>query len=159
MQDFPANVNSQMPEIGTVFQYITNKPNSAGAAFEVSSPGAPDLLNTAKAEANFNSVGVWPNPYYGWHELQSNTGGFMEFINLPKLDANGYVDVKIYSLNGDLVKNLRYTGGSGTLRWQLDNDANLRIASGIYVAYIKYRSTSKIIKMAVNIGENRPKTF
>ena len=157
--NFPANVDALMPEVGSVIRYITNKPNSAAAAFQVTSPGPPDLLNTAKAEANFNKVGVWPNPYYGSQPLQSNAGGFMQFINLPKLDANGYVQVKIYSLNGDLVRNLRYTGGSGTLNWQLDNDANLRVASGIYIAYIKHRNTSKIIKMAVNIGENRPKTF
>ena len=156
---FPANVNQVRPEDGTIFRLITNKINNSDSQFEVVSPGPPDLLNTKLSEANFNKVGVWPNPYYAWHDLQFTSGGFMEFINLPKLDVNGRIPVKIYSLNGDLVRNLIYEGESGTLRWFLDNDSNQKIATGVYFAYLKHRSTSRIIKMLVNIGKNRPRTF
>ena len=148
-----------MPETGTIFKITTNDANS-DAVTDVFDIAAPVLKDASLAQQRFtDQVNVWPNPYRGWHELQSNTGGFMEFINLPIVETNDPVRVQIYNLSGSLVKNLTYTGQSGTLRWQLDNDANLKIASGIYVAYLKYRGSHKIIKMAVNIGENRPKTF
>ncbi|MCB0278363.1 MAG: hypothetical protein KDD94_02600 [Calditrichaeota bacterium] len=157
---WPAQRGSREYLYGEFTFDIFNKPFTPdGAAYEFTAPNKPDLQNVETAQSNFTKVGVWPNPYRGWHELQSNTGGFMEFINLPKLDANDFVNIKIYSLTGDLIKNLRYTGGSGTIRWFLDNDANLKIATGVYIAYLKYRTASKVIKMAVNVGENRPKTF
>jgi hypothetical protein len=97
-------------------------------------------------------VKVVPNPYYGYNSLESSTSGrFVTFRNLPT-----EVTIKIYSLNGDLIKNLSKKDNNSTLRWNMSNINEIPIASGIYIALLDAPGIgTRSIKIAVFTPEER----
>ena len=62
---------------------------------------------------------------------QDPSGIKIEFRNLPK--ARGMI--RIYTLAGDLVKELRFDGSSGvgTIKWDLVSRSGQDITSGVYL--------------------------
>jgi hypothetical protein len=93
-----------------------------------------------------------PNPYYGFNGLETSTSGrFVTFRNLPK-----EVTVKLYSLNGDLIRTLTKNDNNSTMRWDLNNQSSIPIASGIYIALIDAPGVgTKTLKIAVFTPEER----
>lgn len=69
--------------------------------------------------------------------------------------------VKIYTLNGDLVKTLYKTSSgdpstSSTLEWNLQNMDNVPVASGIYIALIDAPGIGqKVMKIIVFTAQER----
>jgi hypothetical protein len=58
--------------------------------------------------------------------------------------------IKIYSLNGDLIRQLEKDNTESTIKWNLCNFDNEPIASGMYIALIDAIGIGqKIIKLAV----------
>lgn len=97
-------------------------------------------LSQEEEKSLFNRVNVFPNPLYGFNTLGSYTGQdsdepFVTFSNLPE-----QVTVKIYSLDGVLIRTLDQSQKSSTsspfLRWDLQNEYGLRVASGLYLAIV-----------------------
>lgn len=119
---------------------------------------APTVGNTelAKNRGELEMVRVVPNPYYGGHAQESSAfDRFVKFMNLPK-----NVTIYLYSLNGNLVRQLSKDNNVTTLNWDLLNTDNIPVASGIYIAYIDAPGIgSKIIKIAVFTPEERLDRF
>lgn len=97
-------------------------------------------LSQEEEKSLFNRVNVFPNPLYGFNTLGSFSGQdsdepFVTFSNLPE-----QVTIKIYSLDGVLVRTLDQSQKSSTsspfLRWDLQNEYGLRVASGLYLAIV-----------------------
>jgi hypothetical protein len=101
-------------------------------------------------------VRVVPNPYYGGHSQETSPfDRFVKFMNLPKS-----VNIYIYSLNGNLVRQLSKNTDVTTLNWDLLNTDQIPVASGIYIAYIEAPGIgNKIIKIAVFTPEERLDSF
>lgn len=147
---FPANVVSQMPETGTIFRLVTTKPNTPLDSFTFSTP-AP-VVTAAQQAASFNNIGVYPNPYYAFNPAEENSiNHFVTFNNLPPT-----VTIRIFNLAGQLVRTLEKTNNSDQfMRWDLQNQTALPVASGMYIAYVEGvvpasgEKISKVVKFAV----------
>jgi hypothetical protein len=115
---------------------------------------APIVGNTQIANQNnsLKDVKVVPNPYYGFNNLETSTSGrFITFRNLPK-----EINIKIYSLNGDLIRSLSKNDNNSTLRWDLNNQDAIPIASGIYIVLLDAPGIgSRSLKIAVFTPEER----
>jgi hypothetical protein len=113
-------------------------------------------LTTADKKSLFSKVNVFPNPLMAYNPGSSYLGRrpdepYMTFSNLPER-----VTIKIYTLAGVLLRTLTEVdkwGGPNSpfLEWDLQNDAGLRVASGMYLAIVSAPDLGeeKVLKLAV----------
>jgi hypothetical protein len=115
---------------------------------------APTIGSTeiAKNRNELEQVRVVPNPYYGGHAQETSPfDRFVKFMNLPK-----QVTIYVYSLNGNLVRQISKNSDATSMNWDLLNTDSFPVASGIYIAYIDAPGIgSKIIKLAIFTPEER----
>ncbi len=118
--------------------------------FTFYSPGAV-IGEPLLAKVQVEKVNVFPNPYYG---AQSNEvhqfDKFVTFSHLPKK-----AKLRIFNLAGHLVRTLNKDNDSQFLIWNLTNESNFWVASGVYFVYIEMPEfgKTKILKLAI-IMEN-----
>ena len=108
------------------------------------------VMTTDDALSNWDKVNVFPNPLFGINEGVSYIGGkydepYVTFNNLPD-----NVTIKIFSLSGVLLRTLEKSDPTSILRWDLENESGLRVASGMYIALISNPEFGdKVLKLAV----------
>lgn len=112
-------------------------------------------LTEDQKKSLFDKVTVYPNPLYGFNIATSYTNSpadepFVTFSNLPPDE----VTVKIYSLSGQLLRTLNESDKSSPsspfLRWNLQNESGLRVASGMYFAIVNSpKYGDKVLKFAI----------
>ncbi len=140
--------NPSLPETGTVFRLVTNKPNQPGDVFTLSTVGlgAQEPDQAAKV-ARLDDIGIVPNPYRGASEYEvSQFSDQVRFTNMP--DA---ATIRIFTLNGTLIKTIeKQSPGVATISWNLTTDHNLPIASGMYLIHFDVPNVgTKVLKFAV----------
>ena len=108
--------------------------------------------NIAAVNNDLNKITIVPNPYYGFNSLETQTSGrFVTFRRLPK-----QVTIKIYTINGDLIKTLEKNDNNPTLRWDMTNLEDVPIASGIYICLIDAPGIgTKVLKAAIFTPQER----
>jgi hypothetical protein len=108
--------------------------------------------DNAKTNNDLDLIRIVPNPYYGFNSLEtSSSGRFVTFRRLPK-----EVTIKLYTLNGDLIRTLQKNDNNSTLRWDLNNLNSIPVASGIYIALIDAPGIgNKVLKLAVFTPQER----
>jgi hypothetical protein len=120
--------------------------------YEFSTPKAI-IGNTqlASSRGDMDKIRVVPNPYYGYNQNQSSISDrFVAFRRLPKK-----CNIKIYSLNGDMIRQLDKDNEDPALKWDLKNLENNPVASGMYIVLINAEGIGqKIIKLAVFTPED-----
>lgn len=104
--------------------------------------------------ALFQKVNVFPNPLYGFNPASSYTNSpsdnpFVTFSNLPQ-----DITIAIYSLSGNKLRTLttedKSSPSSPFLQWDLQNDAGIRVASGLYIAIVSSpKYGQKILKFSI----------
>jgi hypothetical protein len=114
--------------------------------------------------ARWEKVNVYPNPLFGYNTLSnyySNTPDepFVTFTNLPE-----DVTIKIYSLSGTLLRTLttddKDSPTSPFLRWNLQNESALRVASGMYLAIVSNPEYGdKVLKFAIIMPQKQIQRF
>jgi hypothetical protein len=114
--------------------------------------------------ARWEKVNVYPNPLFGYNTLSnyySNTPDepFVTFTNLPE-----QVTVKIYSLSGTLLRTLttddKDSPTSPFLRWDLENESELRVASGMYLGIVSSPIYGdKVLKFAIIMPQKQIQRF
>jgi hypothetical protein len=130
---------------GNIMALYPNKPQGAADVYEYVSI-APDK-GTALRKASAGRVGVFPNPYYAGQAAGPFTQGrFVTFNNLPPKAI-----IRIYNLAGHLVRTLRKDEPSQFLVWDLKNENDWLIASGMYICHVEMPEVGevKILKLAV----------
>ncbi len=112
-----------------------------------------ELRATNSANDRLEEVRVVPNPYIIsalWERKRLGSPLFGEpvrdlaFTNLP-----ARCTIKIFSLDGDLVKTIQHINGTGTEFWDIRSDFNQLLATGVYFYHIKADSGEKIGKFAI----------
>ncbi len=97
-------------------------------------------------------INVVPNPFYGFNSLGNRSNDrYVTFRRLPQ-----QVTIKIYTLNGDLIRTITKNDQLSTLEWNLRNIENVPVSSGIYLALVDavgYGQT--VVKLAVFTPEER----
>lgn len=143
-------------DVFTIYPYTVTRPELAAGTplyYDIDTK-APQIGSTNIARENnaLQDVKVVPNPYYGFNSLESSTSGrFVTFRNLPS-----EITIKIYSLNGDLIRTLYKKDNNSTMRWNMNNQDDVPIASGIYIALLDAPGIgTRSIKLAVFTPEER----
>ncbi len=111
--------------------------------------GTPGSINTATPNSN-NEVmlpeivaSAYPNPF-----SLSNESATINY----KLANNSIVDISIYNIKGQLVKNLTNSyesAGDNSVQWNGLNANNKRVSSGIYFARINTETSTISTKIVV----------
>ncbi|MBL8015794.1 MAG: hypothetical protein JNK43_00865, partial [Ignavibacteria bacterium] len=119
---------------------------------------APVIGSTeiASQRGELSAVRVVPNPYYGGHAQESSPfDRFVKFMNMPK-----QATIYIYSLNGNLVRQINKNDNTTSINWDLLNIDRIPVASGIYIAFIDAPGIgTKTIKLAIFTPEERIDSF
>lgn len=144
---YPANLVQQVPETGTIFRILTTKPNQPGSdVFSFVAPKPTFSSETAKADIEM--INVFPNPYYGYHYRETSpTNHYVTFSHLPDNAV-----IRVFDISGVLVKTINHTPDQGQFNtWDLQNDNNYPVASGIYIVHVDMPDLgkTKILKLAV----------
>jgi flagellar hook assembly protein FlgD len=102
--------------------------------------GSQDMLKEALAMIN-----VVPNPYYAFSEYERNKlDNRIKITNLPEV-----CQIRIYTSNGKLVRNIKKDSPLTFQDWDLTNHAGIPVSSGIYLIHVE----------VPNVGERVLKAF
>jgi len=109
------------------------------------------IKKSTTTDITLDNVSVYPNPYYGFHQLETGRGDkYVSFNNLPSIAT-----IDIYSLGGVFVRSLKHSPGQQTsdrqfARWDLNNQYGYPVASGLYIARITSDGAKeKVLKIAL----------
>ena len=93
-------------------------------------------------------INVVPNPYYAFSEYErSRLDTRIKFTNLPELCT-----VKVYTVNGKLVRTFKKDSPITSLDWNLTNQVNIPVASGIYLVHITVPGVGeKVLKAFISM--------
>ena len=129
---------------------ITAKPNTSQDSFLLTVGD----WGVVEKEYDVDSIKVWPNPYYGYNpEERDALDRRVMFTHLPE---EGPVTVRIFALDGTLVRTMHHNdAGTQHLSWDMKNNYELPVASGMYVAHVETNKGDKILKLAVIQPEQR----
>ncbi|MEE3145164.1 MAG: T9SS type A sorting domain-containing protein, partial [Bacteroidota bacterium] len=77
-------------------------------------------------------INVVPNPYYAFSQYErTRLETKVKITNLPERCS-----VNIYTVNGKLVRSFQKDSPVTSLDWNLTNNVNIPIASGIYLIHV-----------------------
>ncbi len=99
------------------------------------------------AKEDVEKINAFPNPYYGFNLMESDRlVKYITFNHLPKKAT-----IRIFNLAGVLVKTIYKDDDTQFARWDLRNEHNLPVASGIYIAHIDMPEIgkTKIVKLMI----------
>jgi hypothetical protein len=138
-------VEDRFPQDGDSFLLVANHVNTVADVFSFTVPGSAESAEYRKED--LKKINVFPNPYFGVNEAEtSRYNHFITFSYLPPRAT-----IRIFDLGGTLVRTLEKDDADPYLRWELDNDNELPVASGMYIAHIEMPgiNKSKILKLAI----------
>ncbi len=105
------------------------------------------------SKADLEKIKVVPNPYVvsaPWDEARLGNTPFGEPIrNLAFTHLPGRCTIKIFTVDGDLVKTIEHNSTSGREEWNLLTSERRPIVSGIYFYHVKSDLGEKIGRFAV----------
>jgi hypothetical protein len=128
-------------QTGDVFTIEGAPLNSADDEFYFSAPG----IDAEVATEDLADIKVVPNPYIARAAWEFEAGEHkIEFINLPDKAT-----VRIYTLGGDLVRQLEHDNGSGTACWDIESVNEQSVAPGVYFYHVQSPYGEKIGKFAI----------
>jgi hypothetical protein len=129
---------------GDEFLIIPNRVNTPTDVFTFTSPSV--TTSTDLAQVDVKKINVFPNPYYAFNAAETNR--FIRFVTFNFLPKKA--TVRIFNLAGQLVRVLEKDDDSQFLRWDLNNQSNFPVASGMYIAHISMPDLGeKIVKFAI----------
>ncbi|NIR48013.1 T9SS type A sorting domain-containing protein [candidate division KSB1 bacterium] len=136
--------NNDYPLIGGLLVKVVGEPPVREFFFGADAPSFDP--QTAQRDVR-QQVNVYPNPYVGVNRLEtSRFRPFVTFTHLPQKTK-----IQIFNLAGQLVRTLEKDNDSQFLKWDLTNDHNWLVASGIYLARIEMPELDevKVLKVVI----------
>jgi len=89
------------------------------------------------------SVRIYPNPV----KLSGSGSQSSSKVTIASLPLNA--KIRIYTVSGDLVRELAETDTDGIVEWNLKNSSGKDVASGVYIVLVKSGGKTKTYKIAV----------
>ncbi|MBK6909797.1 MAG: S8 family serine peptidase [bacterium] len=114
---------------------IAAMPTTAGGELE------PTNLLIAQPATNLDQVYVYPNPYKGTGAAGTED---LFFAALPRKAV-----IRVFTVNGVLLKMIEHDGASGHAAWNLRTDDGDRVASGVYLYSVEADGDKVMGKFAV----------
>ena len=145
------------PEEGSVIRIVTTKPNTVDDVFTFTSVAPVTGSAALSRDQALELVNVYPNPYNGFNIEQLNViQRFVTFTHLPEAGAK----IRIFTLAGELIKTIDHENGTQFSQWDLRNEDNLPVASGMYIAHIDMGTIGiKVLKLGIFTPEERLDIF
>lgn len=143
-------IPDRFPQDGFQFLLMANHVNTASDVFNISVAGVE--TSDAFLAEDIKKITAFPNPYLGVNSAEvSRYNHFVTFSHLPNK-----VSIRVFDLSGTLVQRLDKDDNDQFLRWDLDNENGLPVASGMYFVHIDMPDINKtrILKLAV-VGEQQ----
>lgn len=106
------------------------------------------VYSVDKVKSQVDMINVFPNPYYGFQYRETAPNN--KYVTFSHLPDNAVI--RIFDISGVLVKTINHVPSNGQFdTWNLANDNNYPVASGIYIVYIDMPDlgTTKVLKLAV----------
>lgn len=102
------------------------------------------------AKDALEAINVVPNPYYGYSKYEnSQLDNRIKITNLPN-----QATIRIFTVNGTLIRTIKKDNEEASLEWDLKNESNIPIASGLYIIHVNVEGVGdKVIKW---FGSLRP---
>jgi hypothetical protein len=132
---------------GDVVHFLYDNPIQLGVDKFTFTTAAPTLGDAELAKEAVKKINVFPNPYYAYNSQSTNQYDvYVTFTHLPTK-----AKVRIFNLAGTLVRTLDKNTTSQFLQWDLKNEANLPVGSGMYIAHIDLPDLGKekVLKLMV----------
>lgn len=131
-------------------------PNSNVDEYRVHTEDVQPLVTDAERKDQLEMVNVVPNPYWAYSAYETSYDTpVIKFTHLPN-----EVTIRIFNLAGQLIKTLSKNDVANELTWNLRNESNLRVASGMYLAHVEAPEIGeKILKFAIIQREERLDRF
>jgi hypothetical protein len=142
---------------GFYYSYAVAAYDSTG--YESGIAGVDDQANAVELRPasdpgiHLNEIRVVPNPFIisaRWERDRLGNPPIGEpirelaFINLP-----GECTVKIFTLDGDLIRTIHHNNGTGTEYWDVRSDFNRMIVTGVYFYHVTSDVGEHLGKFAV----------
>jgi hypothetical protein len=124
------------------------------ANFPLYSFGTGDLAtirgNNDVSKNALDLINVVPNPYFAYSAYESGTlDNIVKITNLPQNCV-----ISIYTVNGTLIRRFQKDDPKTSLDWDLKNQKNVPIASGLYLIHVNVPDVGeKVVKF---FGTLRP---
>jgi len=147
-----------MPEVGTIFRLTTLKPNQPDDVFTFNTTGfGVQPAGAQLKQDQVDDIGIVPNPYKGVSLYErSQLIDEVRFTNLLSEETT----IRIFTLNGSIVREMVKNEGVNSLTWNLTTDNNLPIASGLYLVHVDVKGVGEtVIKFAVVRKRTQLDTF
>ncbi len=132
-----------------VFQY--DNPIQLGLDKFAFTTNAPTLGDKELAKEDVKKINVYPNPYYAYNSQSTNIfDNFVTFTHLPEKAT-----IRIFTLAGIEVRKLEKNDPSQFVKWDLHNESDLPVASGMYIVYVDMPDLGKdkILKLSIIQGK------
>ena len=86
-------------------------------------------------------INVVPNPYYAYSEYEkSRLDTRVKITNLPERCT-----IKIYTVNGKLVRSFQKDSPITSLDWDLNNHKGIPVAGGVYLIHIEVPDIGEVV--------------
>lgn len=115
--------------------------------FTFSTDGLGEAYSEDKVAEDAGNVNVFPNPYYAYNPAEPDR--FSRYVTFNHLTPTA--TIRIFDLAGTQVRKLEKDDPSQFLRWNLRNESDIPVASGIYIAHIDMPEAgkTKILKVFI----------
>ncbi|MFQ5707039.1 MAG: hypothetical protein ACE5HO_06285 [bacterium] len=152
------------PPPGTTIRFVTTKPNSVNDVFTFSTQDYQALATQTDAVAAAQLVNIFPNPYFGQNPAEIDpVNRFVTITHLP----GSNVTIRVFTLAGDIIKTIddgvrqqQGTLGTQIAYWDLRNDQDVPVASGMYLIHVDMKELGqKVLKAAIFMPEERLDKF
>ncbi len=99
----------------------------------------------AISQDEIDQINVYPNPYYGFHELEaSRSDKYVSFNHLPEKAT-----IRVFTMGGTMVREINKNDATQFATWDLANQYGYPVASGLYIIHIDTPYGEKILKLAL----------
>lgn len=89
----------------------------------------------AAGKKSVELINIVPNPYYGYAPSKDYEGDQVS-TNVKITNLPPKCTIKIYTLNGNLVRTIKKDDDRTDSKWDLNNNFNVPIASGMYIIHV-----------------------
>ncbi len=105
----------------------------------------PNTSGGTVSQDDIDLINVYPNPYYGFHELEeSRSEKYVSFNHLPEKAT-----IRVFTLGGTLVREINKDDVTQFAQWDLANQYGYPVASGLYIIHIETPYGEKVLKLAL----------
>ncbi len=139
--DTVGGTGGRLPLDGESFTIVSTSQLTRSDTFRVRVTPPTVSRDAELVRSQIDGVRVVPNPFVvhaAWEQVENSRR--LRFMFLPP-----ECTISIFTVRGELVKNIRHTNGTGDEDWNLTNDSSVEVAFGLYVYVVETPNGEKTV--------------